>query len=71
MLHAIQLDDQSLREAGEVDDVGVDGSLPSKVVALPPQLAQLSPESRFGNRLMLAEMARCRIGHFPGPSPHP
>ncbi len=71
VLGPIDLDDEPLRKAREIDDVGIDGGLPAKMVALPPQLPQLLPQPHFADGRPLAELACPCICHFPAPTPHP
>ena len=55
VLAAVQLDNQLLGHAGEVDHIGADGLLPPELVAAQLFAAQVVPEEAFGVGLALAQ----------------
>src|SRR5262249_11510755 len=54
----VDLDDHLLRQASEIDDVAGARHLSAEMISVAPQFAQLPPELRFRDCLVLAEMAR-------------
>ena len=71
VLHAVDLNDKSLRKAHEVDDVRPNGCLTTKVMACAPQELQLVPQPLLCDRWSFAEASCPAVGHSPGSSPHP
>ena len=57
MLAAVEFDDQARIEAGEVGDVGADGSLAAEAVAVELASAEARPEMLFGVGGVFAEFA--------------
>ena len=55
---AVDLEDQPKAVTGEVGEVGPDGMLSSKPVAVDPPLSQASPQSLFSQARALALRAR-------------
>ncbi len=58
MLHAIQFNDKLAREANEIDHIGADRRLPSKLVSAELLAAQRSPQRALRRRRLIPQLAR-------------
>jgi hypothetical protein len=66
VLAAVDLDDEALTQADEIDDRAGTGSLLAKMVALLPQLAEAHPELHLLRGHALAQRPRVLVRHrFP------
>ncbi len=69
----VDLEDEAVRQADEIDDVAVDGRLLSELESSRLQSAQMPPELRLGAGPSLAQGACALVGHYPllpgGPPP--
>jgi hypothetical protein len=60
---AVDLDDQSIGQADEVDDIGTQSELPTKPAARASFRLELLPQTSLGDRLVAAKKGSSEIGH--------
>src|SRR6516164_4634603 len=68
VLTTVDLDDEPMLEAQEIQDVAVERCLAAEVISLRSPRAKMDPELHLLRRHLLAQAARDLVGHEPHPA---